>query len=152
MIPTERHWRLNERHYGALHGLEKSAIAREFGAEQLQRWRRSYGVRPPPASAADNEGLGLDPRYAVVTVPDSESQANTVARVQPFWTQVLRPALAWGTRALVVALGASLRAPAKLMCGLSGAEAEKFEIPTGIPLIIERDGAGNAKLPYGLYD
>jgi 2,3-bisphosphoglycerate-dependent phosphoglycerate mutase len=151
-IPTERHWRLNERHYGALHGLSRNAVARDFGAEQLRRWRRSYDTRPPPASAADTARFHHDPSYAAVPVPDSESQADTVKRVQPFLKQVLRPDLATGTRALVIAHGSSLRALIKLMCGISVSDVAPLEIPNGIPLIVEFTSSGRAKPPYRLYE
>jgi 2,3-bisphosphoglycerate-dependent phosphoglycerate mutase len=127
-------------------------VARDFGAEQLRRWRRSYDTRPPPASAADTARFHQDPRYAAVPVPDSESQADTVKRVQPFLKQVLRPDLATGTRALVIAHGSSLRALIKLMCGISVSDVATLEIPNGMPLIIEFTSSGRAKPPYCLYE
>jgi 2,3-bisphosphoglycerate-dependent phosphoglycerate mutase len=151
-IPTETHWRLNERHYGALHGLGKEAVARAFGAAQLQLWRRGYATRPPPARTTDNETFRRDPRYAGVQVPDSESQADTVARVLPFWKDVLQPALGDGTRALVVAHGTSLRALVRLVCGTSEFEMETREFPNGVPFVIDFGPDDRAIPPYSLYE
>ncbi len=151
-VPIEHHWRLNERHYGALHGLDKEAVAREFGEAQLRRWRRSYATRPPAASATDTEGFRRDPRYANAPVPVAESQADTVSRVEPFLKKVLRPALASGTRTLIVAHGTSLRALVKLLCGISGAEMSVIEFPNGIPFMMEFGSDGRAMPPYGLYE
>ncbi|MBB3181081.1 2,3-diphosphoglycerate-dependent phosphoglycerate mutase [Variovorax sp. Sphag1AA] len=151
-IPIEHHWRLNERHYGALHGLGKEAVAREFGEVQLRLWRRSYATRPPAASDLETDAFRRDPRYAEASVPTSESQADTVVRVEPFLKKVLRPALASGTRTLIVAHGTSLRAVVKLLCGISGSDMLKLEFPNGIPFLIEFGPTGRAMLPYGLHE
>jgi 2,3-bisphosphoglycerate-dependent phosphoglycerate mutase len=151
-LPSERSWRLNERHYGALHGLSKAAVASEFGAEQLRLWRRSYGTRPPASSQAEMEIFGRDPRYASVPIPSSESLSDTVDRVRPFWKHAIRPALASGHRALVVAHGTSLRALIMILCNTRRLQIARLEIPNGVPLVIEFDAEDQAKPPYGLYE
>jgi 2,3-bisphosphoglycerate-dependent phosphoglycerate mutase len=151
-LPTESTWRLNERHYGALHGQSKDAIAKEFGQEQLRAWRRDYATRPPPSLPAAGALFQRDARYAGVPIPDAESQADTVRRVSPFWRDSLRPALGQGLRCLVVAHGTSLRALVKIVCGMSGADIERLEIPNCAPLLIEFEASGRGKRPYCLHD
>lgn len=151
-LPTVHSWRLNERHYGALHGLSKLEMASQFGDEQVRRWRRSYSTRPPAASAEDCARFGADPRYAGVEVPASESMADTVARLRPFWSQAIRPALNAGARTLVVAHGTSLRALIKILCNVSATEIASLEIPNGVPLVTEVDKGGRAHYPSPLYD
>jgi 2,3-bisphosphoglycerate-dependent phosphoglycerate mutase len=151
-LPTERSWRLNERHYGALHGLRKAAVESEFGAEQLRLWRRSFGTRPPASAPGDRDGFLHDPRYAAISVPSSESLADTVDRVLPFWKQAIRPMLAAGGRALVVAHGTSLRALIRILCNTNASEIAKLEVPNGVPLIVEFDAGGHARPPYCLHE
>ena len=151
-LPVVRSWRLNERHYGALHGLSKVAMASQYGDEQVRRWRRSYSTRPPAASAEDCAGFRGDPRYAEAEVPASESLADTVMRLRPFWTQAIRPALHEGARSLVVAHGTSLRALIKILCGVSTAEIASLEIPNGVPLVTEVDRSGKTPYPIALYE
>lgn len=151
-LPTVRSWRLNERHYGALHGLKKADVIRQFGAAQVQRWRRSYATRPPPGGPEECDHFRTDERYADVLVPASESMADTVSRLRPFWIHDVRPALNVGGRILVVAHGTSLRALIKLISGMGTGAMTSLEIPNGVPMVTEVDGAGHARPPQPLYD
>ncbi len=141
-LPVENSWRLNERHYGALQGLNKAETAAKFGDEQVKIWRRSYDV-PPPALADDDERFpGRDPRYAGLgddEVPRCESLKDTVARFLPYWESDIAPALRDGKRVLVAAHGNSLRALVKYLDGISDAEIVGLNIPTGVPLVYELD-------------
>jgi len=141
-IPVHRHWRLNERHYGDLQGLNKAETAERFGAEQVKLWRRSYST-PPPVLAVDDERYpGHDPRYAGLAddeVPRSESLENTVARVVPYWNGTISRDIREGRRVLVAAHGNSLRALVKYLDGISDEEIVGLNIPTGIPLVYELD-------------
>ncbi|QDL38697.1 2,3-bisphosphoglycerate-dependent phosphoglycerate mutase [Rhodoferax sediminis] len=149
-LPTIRSWRLNERHYGALHGLNKAATANAYGEEQVRLWRRSYDTRPPALSAAGTRSFTADRRYADMHVPASESVEDTVARVLPFLEQFIRPSVSSGTRALVVAHGTSLRAMIKILCGLTPSEIVRTEISNGVPLVVELDKWGKARRSYSL--
>ena len=141
-IPVERSWRLNERHYGALQGLDKAQTAALHGAAQVKIWRRSYDVPPPPLAADDRRHPRFDPRYAGVApaeLPATESLKDTLARVAPYWGARIAPALRAGRHVLVVAHGNSLRALVKMLDGMSEADIVEFNIPTGVPIIYDLD-------------
>ena len=139
-IPVIRDWRLNERHYGALQGLNKAETAAKFGDEQVLAWRRSYDVPPPPLDPDDERHPAHDPRYAGVSgLPSTESLATTLDRVRPCWEECIVPALREGKDVLVAAHGNSLRAMVKMLDGMSDEEIVGFNIPTGIPMDYELD-------------
>ena len=141
-VPVERSWRLNERHYGALQGLDKAQTVERHGAAQVQIWRRSYDIPPPPLAADDERHPRLDPRYADVPpaeLPPAESLKDTLARVQPFWHSRIAPELRRGRNVLVAAHGNSLRAMVKMLDGVSESDIVELNIPTGIPLLYELD-------------
>jgi len=142
-IPVERSWRLNERHYGALQGLDKAQTVAQHGEAQVKVWRRSYDVRPPPLSADDRRHPRFDPRYADVDpqqLPASESLQDTLVRVLPFWHARIAPELRAGRNVMVVAHGNSLRAMVKMLDQVSDSEITELNIPTGVPLLYELDG------------
>ena len=141
-IPQVKNWRLNERHYGALQGLDKKATAEQYGDEQVHIWRRSYDISPPDLDPQDPNSAHNDRRYAHLPkdiVPNAENLKITLERVLPFWEDQIAPALLSGERVLVVAHGNSLRAFAKHIIGISDAEIMDFEIPTGQPLVLKLD-------------
>jgi 2,3-bisphosphoglycerate-dependent phosphoglycerate mutase len=138
-LPVEKSWRLNERHYGDLQGLNKAEMAAKFGEEQVLVWRRSYDIPPPALSRQDKRYEGGDPRYAGVQVPTTECLKDTVARVVPYWQSSIVPAVRAGKRVLVAAHGNSLRALVKHLDGISDDAIVKLNIPTGIPLVYELD-------------
>jgi 2,3-bisphosphoglycerate-dependent phosphoglycerate mutase len=141
-LPVEHSWRLNERHYGALQGLNKAETAAEYGDEQVHIWRRSYDVPPPPLPAGDPREPAHDPRYAgldAAELPRSESLKDTVARFLPAWHEQIVPAIRSGRRVLIVAHGNSLRALVKYLDGVSDEEIPELNIPTGVPLVYELD-------------
>jgi len=138
-LPEEKSWRLNERHYGALQGLNKAEMAAKFGEAQVLAWRRSYDTPPPPLTPDDARYEGRDPRYAGVNVPLTESLKDTVARVVPYWQSSIAPAVHAGKRVLVAAHGNSMRALVKHLDGMSDEAIVKLNIPTGIPLVYELD-------------
>ncbi len=141
-LPVVNDWRLNERHYGALQGLNKAETAREFGDEQVLVWRRSYDTPPPPLAADDPRSERSDPRYARLApgqVPLTECLKDTVARVMPFWNEVLAPAMRGGQRVVVSAHGNSIRALVKYLDGISDDDIVGLNIPNGIPLVYELD-------------
>ena len=143
-LPVERSWRLNERHYGALQGLDKAQTAALHGEAQVKIWRRSYDVPPPPLNLDDPRHPRFDPRYAGVDpheLPATESLQDTLARVIPFWESKVAPALRTGVDVLVVAHGNSLRALVKMLDGLSEQAIVELNIPTGVPLLYELDDA-----------
>jgi 2,3-bisphosphoglycerate-dependent phosphoglycerate mutase len=140
-VPEAKDWRLNERHYGALTGLNKTQTAAKRGADQVRIWRRSYNVPPPPLAPGGEFDFAKDRRYAGVALPDTESLETTLFRVQPYWEGEIAPRLAAGETLLIVAHGNSLRAIVKLIFGLSGEAIVGVEIPTGNPLLIVLDGA-----------
>jgi len=143
-IPVRRHWRLNERHYGALQGMDKRAIREKYGDEQFSRWRRSYDAAPPPADAQEARRLAADPRYAALPpdlLPRTESLAQVTARLLPYWYDAIVPDLQAGRTVLVVGHSNSLRALVAHLDGLTGADLLALNIPTGIPLRYELDGA-----------
>ena len=154
-LPVVRAWQLNERHYGALQGLNKSETAAKFGEEQVKIWRRSYAVPPPPLEPDDPRHPRFDRRYAhlpVDVLPACESLADTVARMLPYWHEVIAPTIKTGQRVLVSAHGNSLRALVKHLDGLSDAEIVAVNIPTGIPLVYELNGDLNQIRHYYLGD
>ena len=139
-LPVANSWRLNERHYGALQGLNKSETARKYGEEQVRLWRRSFAVRPPALEPGDPRLAASDPRYAALgrgEIPLTESLADTVARVLPYWNEAIAPALRAGRRVLIAAHGNSLRALVKYLDGISDAAIVEENIPTGVPLVYE---------------
>jgi len=141
-IPVERSWRLNERHYGALQGLDKAATVAKHGAEQVKIWRRSYDIPPPPLAGDDPRHPRFDPRYAALEtkdLPATESLKDTLARVLPYWESRIAPELRAGRNVLVVAHGNSLRALVKMLDGMSDEEIVGFNIPTGVPIVYELD-------------
>jgi 2,3-bisphosphoglycerate-dependent phosphoglycerate mutase len=140
-IPVCTDWRLNERHYGALTGLNKAETAAKFGEDQVKIWRRSYDI-PPPALKREDNPLLHDPRYAQLDpalIPDTECLKDTVARVMPYWDEMLAPAIRSGPRVLVVAHGNSIRALVKYLDGISDADIVELNIPNGVPLVYEFD-------------
>jgi len=138
-LPVEKSWRLNERHYGDLQGLNKAEMAAKFGEQQVLVWRRSYDTPPPPLAKGDARYQGRDPRYAGVAVPQSECLKDTVARVIPYWDAAIAPAVKAGRRVLIAAHGNSLRALVKHLDALSDQDIMGLNIPTGIPLLYELD-------------
>ena len=137
-LPVHTDWRLNERHYGALQGLNKQETAEKHGAEQVLKWRRGYAVRPPALAEDDPTHPSADPRYNGFTnLPASESLADTLVRVQQWWDEILVPELRRGQRVLIVAHGNSLRAMVKFLDGMSEDEVLQLNIPTGIPMVYE---------------
>ena len=141
-IPVRKSWRLNERHYGALQGLNKAETAKKYGEEQVKTWRRSYATPPPPLSPDDERHPGRDPRYAGLPkdlLPLTESLESTVTRFLPYWHDQIVPDLLAGRRVLIAAHGNSLRALVKYLDGISNEEIVELNIPTGIPLVYELD-------------
>jgi len=141
-IPVEKSWRLNERHYGALQGLNKKETADRHGAEQVHIWRRSYDTPPPALDPMDERHPGNDPRYRWMPpdlLPATECLADVVARMLPYWYDTIVPELRAGRRLIVVAHGNSLRALVKHLDGISDEEIPSLNIPTGIPLVYDLD-------------
>jgi 2,3-bisphosphoglycerate-dependent phosphoglycerate mutase len=141
-IPVHNSWRLNERHYGALQGLNKAETAAEFGEEQVHKWRRSYDIPPPALTTDDPRFPGRDPRYASLTddeLPRTESLKETVARFLPYWHDAIAPAIRDGRRVLIAAHGNSLRALVKYLDRISDEDIVGLNIPTGIPLVYRLD-------------
>lgn len=142
-LPVQNSWRLNERHYGALQGLNKAETAARHGEAQVKIWRRSYDIPPPPLDPNDERHPGRDRRYAGLQpneLPLTESLKDTVARFLPYWHQTIAPAVRSGSRVLIAAHGNSLRALVKYLDDVSEAEIVDLNIPTGIPLVYELDG------------
>ncbi|HSD70789.1 MAG TPA: 2,3-bisphosphoglycerate-dependent phosphoglycerate mutase, partial [Woeseiaceae bacterium] len=136
-----RDWRLNERHYGALQGLDKAETTARYGADQVLLWRRSYSTAPPALDPADDRHPRHDPRYAgIAGLPATESLATTLERVRPCWHELLAPDLKAGKHVLVAAHGNSLRALIKMLDGISDEDITGFNIPTGVPIVYEFDG------------
>jgi 2,3-bisphosphoglycerate-dependent phosphoglycerate mutase len=141
-IPIHNSWRLNERHYGALQGLNKAETAELHGLEQTQIWRRSYDIPPPPLTADDPRYPGKDPRYASLKpgeLPLTECLKDTVARFLPYWHETIAPAVSAGQRVLIAAHGNSLRALVKYLDNISDKDIVELNIPTGIPLVYQLD-------------
>ena len=151
-LPEEKSWRLNERHYGALQGLNKAEMAAKFGEQQVLAWRRSYDTPPPALEAADPRYEGKDPRYTGIEVPRSECLKDTVARVIPYWASAIAPAVRAGRRVLIAAHGNSLRALVKHLDQVSDADIVGLSIPTGIPLVYELDASLTPARHYYLGD
>ena len=141
-IPVYRNWRLNERHYGALQGLNKAETAQKFGDDQVKIWRRSYDVPPPPLEASDERYPGHDRRYADLTkeeLPLTECLKDTVARFLPYYHETIVPQIKAGKRVIIAAHGNSLRALVKYLDNMSDDEVIALNIPTGVPLVYELD-------------
>lgn len=151
-LPVTKDWRLNERHYGGLTGLNKAETAARHGAEQVHIWRRSFDVPPPEMEPGSEFDVSADRRYSGVAVPRTESLKDTIARVLPYWESVIAPRLDAGERLLISAHGNSLRALVKHLSGISDAEIPSLEIPTGEPLVYELDDGLNAVDRYYLKD
>ena len=141
-LPVQRSWRLNERHYGALQGLNKAETAAKHGEDQVKIWRRAYAIAPPPLTPDDPRSAARDPRYkdvAPADLPLTESLKDTVARFLPYWHSAIAPEIARGTRVLIAAHGNSLRALVKYLDNVSDDAIVELNIPTGIPLVYELD-------------
>jgi 2,3-bisphosphoglycerate-dependent phosphoglycerate mutase len=138
-IPETKDWRLNERHYGGLTGLNKAETAAKHGEEQVHLWRRSFDVPPPELQPGSRFDLAPDPRYAGVAIPRSESLKLTIERVLPYWESAILPVLAAGKTVLIAAHGNSLRALVKHLSGISDAAIPALEIPTGEPIVYDFD-------------
>ncbi len=138
-LPVEKDWRLNERHYGALTGLDKAETAAKHGDAQVKIWRRSFDVPPPPMEAGSAYDLSADRRYSGIAVPVTESLKDTIARVLPYWDARIASALKAGQRVIISAHGNSLRALVKHLSGISDEDITEFEIPTGKPILYDLD-------------
>jgi 2,3-bisphosphoglycerate-dependent phosphoglycerate mutase len=134
-LPVEKDWRLNERHYGGLTGLDKAETAAKHGEEQVHIWRRSFDIPPPPLEAGSAYDLSADRRYAHIAIPDRESLKDTIDRVLPYWEHRILPELKQGKRVLISAHGNSLRALVKHLSGISDDDIASLEIPTGQPIV-----------------
>ena len=149
-LPVERSWRLNERHYGALQGLDKAQTVEKHGADQVKIWRRSYDIPPPALTLDDKRHPRFERRYAGIDakdLPSTESLKTTLDRVLPYWNSRLAPELKAGKNVLVVAHGNSLRALVKMLDGMSDADIVEFNIPTGVPIQYELDDNLKPKAP-----
>jgi 2,3-bisphosphoglycerate-dependent phosphoglycerate mutase len=154
-IPVYRSWRLNERHYGALQGLNKAETAAKFGEDQVKIWRRSYDIRPPALTPDDERYPGRDPRYASLSkdeLPLTECLKDTVARFLPYWHETIAPAVREGKKVLIAAHGNSLRALIKYLDNISDDEIVSLNIPTGIPLVYELNADLKPERHYYLGD
>ncbi|MBN1170459.1 2,3-diphosphoglycerate-dependent phosphoglycerate mutase [Candidatus Micrarchaeota archaeon] len=154
-IPVKRSWRLNERHYGALQGLNKSEMAKKFGEDKVHTWRRSYSIRPPALKKTDPRYPGKDPRYADLKkseLPATECLKDTVARFLPYWKKEIKPAVKSGRKVLIAAHGNSLRALVKYLDNIPDSEIVSLNIPTGVPLVYELDKNLKPKRHYYLGD
>ena len=154
-LPVEKDWRLNERHYGALQGLNKAETAAKFGEEQVLLWRRSYNIRPPALEPGDERDAARDRRYAALSpaeIPRTECLKDTVARVVPYWREKIAPRVAAGERVLVSAHGNSIRALIKYFDALSDEAIVQENVPTGIPFVYELDDSLKALRRYYLGD
>ena len=140
-LPVEKDWRLNERHYGGLTGLNKAETAAKHGDDQVKIWRRSFDTPPPPMDAGGPFDLAADRRYAGIPIPDTESLKDTIARVLPYWDERIAPCLKAGERVLIAAHGNSLRALVKHLSAIPNDEITGLEIPTGQPIVYELDAA-----------
>ncbi len=141
-LPVEKSWKLNERHYGALQGLDKAETAAKYGDEQVKLWRRGFAITPPALEKSDERFPGHDPRYAKLAeseLPATESLAITIDRVVPYWTNVIKPRVASGEKVIIAAHGNSLRALVKYLDNMSEDEILELNIPTAVPLVYEFD-------------
>lgn len=154
-IPVEKSWRLNERHYGALQGLNKSETAQKYGEEQVKIWRRSYDIQPPSLEVSDKRYPGLEARYKNLTkseLPLTECLKDTVNRFLPYWKDTIAPSVKSGRNVIIAAHGNSLRALVKYLDDISDSEIVGLNIPTGIPLVYELDNQLNPVKNYYLAD
>jgi 2,3-bisphosphoglycerate-dependent phosphoglycerate mutase len=154
-LPITHSWRLNERHYGALQGLDKAETARQYGDEQVLVWRRAYAIAPEPLPPGDPRHAGDDPRYAGLApheIPRTECLKDTVARVVPYWNEAIAPAIRSGKRVIVAAHGNSLRALVKHLDGIGDDEIVQLNIPTARPLVYELDAGLKPVRSYYLGD
>ena len=151
-IPETKDWRLNERHYGGLTGLDKQETRDRHGESQVLIWRRSFDVPPPVLDAGGEFDLASDPRYAGIAIPNTESLKLTIERVLPYWESAILPVLSRGETVIIAAHGNSLRALVKHLSGISDADITDLEIPTGQPIIYDFDGAAPAGERYYLKD
>ena len=149
-IPETKDWRLNERHYGGLTGLDKAETAARHGDDQVKIWRRSFDIPPPVLEAGGEFDLASDPRYAGIAVPATESLKDTIARVLPYYEAAIAPELKAGKTVIISAHGNSLRALVKHLSGISDDEITGLEIPTGQPIVYELDDALAARERYYL--
>ena len=149
-LPTEKSWKLNERHYGGLTGLDKAETAALHGEDQVKIWRRSFDIPPPLPEDGSPWDLSKDTRYRGVPIPQTESLKDTIARVLPYWEERIAPELRAGKRVLISAHGNSLRALVKHLSGISDADIASLEIPTGQPIVYALDGDLNATDRYYL--
>jgi len=138
-LPVEKDWRLNERHYGGLTGLDKAETAAKHGDEQVHIWRRSFDIPPPPLDAGSEFDLSKDRRYAGIAIPNTESLKDTIARVLPYWESRIAPELKAGKRVIISAHGNSLRALVKHLSGIADEAITGLEIPTGQPIVYQLD-------------
>lgn len=151
-IPVTKDWRLNERHYGGLTGLDKAETAAKHGEDQVKIWRRSFDIPPPVLEAGSEFDLAADPRYAGIAIPNTESLKLTIERVLPYWESDILPVLARGETVIISAHGNSLRALVKHLSGISDADITDLEIPTGQPIIYDFDDAMQPGARYYLKD
>ena len=151
-LPVEKDWRLNERHYGGLTGLDKAEMMAKAGEEQVRIWRRSFDVPPPPLEPGSPYDLAGDRRYAGIAVPRTESLKDTIARVLPYWEERIAPELRAGRRVLISAHGNSLRALVKHLSAIPDDEITGLEIPTGKPIVYELDDSLAALDRYYLHE
>jgi 2,3-bisphosphoglycerate-dependent phosphoglycerate mutase len=149
-LPVTKDWRLNERHYGGLTGLDKAETAAKHGEEQVQIWRRSFDIPPPPLDAGSPFDLSGDPRYVGIAIPNAESLKDTIVRVLPYFESAIAPELRAGKSVIISAHGNSLRALVKHLSGISDADIASLEIPTGQPIVYELDDALHATDRYYL--
>jgi 2,3-bisphosphoglycerate-dependent phosphoglycerate mutase len=149
-IPETKDWRLNERHYGGLTGLDKAETAAKHGEDQVKIWRRSFDIPPPVLEAGSEFDLAKDPRYAGIAIPNTESLKDTIARVLPYYEAAIVPQLASGKTVIISAHGNSLRALVKHLSGISDDEITGLEIPTGQPIVYELDNTLAATERYYL--
>ena len=140
-LPVIKDWRLNERHYGGLTGLDKAETAALHGDDQVKIWRRSFDIPPPPLAAGSPYDLSSDPRYAGIAIPATESLKDTIARVLPYWESTIVPELNAGKTVLISAHGNSLRALVKHLSGISDEDITGLEIPTGQPIVYDLDAS-----------
>ncbi|WP_066532064.1 2,3-diphosphoglycerate-dependent phosphoglycerate mutase [Erythrobacter sp. CCH5-A1] len=151
-IPEVKDWRLNERHYGGLTGLDKAETAAKHGDEQVKIWRRSFDIPPPVLEAGSEFDLAADPRYAGIAIPNTESLKLTILRVLPYWESTILPKLVAGETVIIAAHGNSLRALVKHLSGISDANITDLEIPTGQPIVYEFEGTAPVGERYYLKD
>ena len=136
-LPVTKNWQLNERHYGALTGLDKAETAAKHGEDQVKVWRRSFDIPPPPLAMGSEYDLSADRRYAGIAIPQAESLKDTIARVLPYWESAIVPELQAGKRVIIAAHGNSLRALVKHLSGISDDDIVHEEIPTGRPMVYD---------------